>query len=155
MSEGWRWVAFCCWGLFCSHTVSLMSSINSPQDFITSVAHSHMHACSGLSVMSLEAPSESSRRRSQRSCWFGTGSLLRRALGGSALPSVCRLILTCFMSQNTVCKSLCFLLERKKLERSGENEHADLLQRARGSIHISVCVCVAYTFNSLISFAWF
>lgn len=132
-----------------------MGSINSPQDFITSVAHSHTHARSGLSVMSLEAQSQSSRRRvslrGQRSCWFGTGSLLRRALGGSALPPVYRLILTCFMSQNTVCKSLCFLLERKKLERSGENEHADLLQRARG--YMCVCVCVAYTFNSLISFA--
>lgn len=130
-----------------------MGSINSPQDFITSVAHSLL----ALSVMSLETQSQSSRRRvslrGQRSCWFGTGSLLRQALGGSVLPPVCRLILTCFMSQNTVCKSLCFLLERKKLERSGENEHAALLQRARGSIHI--CVCVAYTFNPLISFVCF
>lgn len=70
----------------------------------TGLLHIHMFACFGLSVMSLEAQTQSSRhrvsRRGQRSRWFGTGSLLRRALGDSALPPVCRLILTCFMSQN-------------------------------------------------------
>ncbi len=131
-----------------------MSSINSPQDFITSVAHSHTHTRSGPSVMSLEAQSQSSRCRvslwGQRSCWFGTESLLRQALGGSALPPVCRLILTCFMSQNTVCKSLCFLLERKKLERLGEmNTQISCREPGAPFIYVCVCLCVLHTHLTL------